>query len=403
MIHHRFILEEAREGLKGDLIQLFIGPRQAGKTTILRQLELDVQGAGGATLFLNLEDPEYLELLNHSPKELLNLLPTTKKDKITVFIDEIQYLKDPSRFLKYLYDEQRERIKLVVSGSSAFYIDQRFRDSLAGRKRLYRVLTLSFREFLAFKGHNELSQFNVGQISLPQRDDIIEYYQEYIRFGGYPRVVLATEEKEKIMILEDLAYSYLKKDLYEADIRHEEVFYKLLKLLAHQVGGLMNANELAKTLQVTQTAINHYLLILQKSFHICLIRPFFRNIRKELKKMPKAFFYDLGMRNFFSGKFAPYATREDKGELLENAAFRQLIEHADPIDLHFWRLHDDLEIDFIVGENLAYEVKSCPEHFQKERHKIFFDKYPSIELKLLTMTKQSSRHQGIEVLPVWEV
>ena len=403
MIQPRLVLPAARKDLTSDLIQLFIGPRQAGKTTLLHQLEQELRSAGRPTLFLNLEDPEVLELLDRSPKELLNLLPASTEHKVTVFIDEIQYLKDPSRFLKYLYDDHRDRVKLVVSGSSAFYIDQKFRDSSAGRKRLFRVLTLSFREFLSFKGFRELSVADFTKLSLTERDQLIPAYQEYLRFGGYPRVVLATEEQEKISIIQDLAYSYLKKDLYEGGIRHEEVFYKLLKLLSRQAGGLMNVSELAKTLQVTQTAISHYLMILQKSFHICLIRPFFRNIRKELKKMPKAFFYDLGMRNFFAGNLNPYPMREDKGSLLENAAFRQLIEHFDPLDLHFWRLNDDLELDFIVKESLAYEVKTQPERFQKKRYQVFHEQYPEVEIKLLTMANQASAHQGTTVLPVWQI
>ena len=146
---------------------IFTGPRQAGKTTILKQLQDLLHKENKKTYFLNLEDPDYLTLLNESPKNLFKIFPLDLKKKSFVFIDEIQYLNNPSNFLKYFYDEYQGKIKLLVSGSSAFYLDKRFKDSLVGRKKIFNVFTISFREFLRFKNEEQLSvkDFEGGTLS----------------------------------------------------------------------------------------------------------------------------------------------------------------------------------------------------------------------------------------------
>jgi len=191
---------------------------------------------------------------------------------------------------------------------------------------------------------------------------------------------------EKIEILRDLAYSYIKKDIFDAHIRREEYFYKLLKILGSQIGNLVNSFELSKTLNISKTSVDNYLYIMQKSFHICLIRPFFKNVRKELTKMPKVFFIDLGLRNFFKNDFRPLLERDDKGQLLENAVFRQLLDKRDISDIKFWRTIDDKEVDFVLEDNnLAYEVKSQTERIKYQKYQLFKEKYPDINLKFISL------------------
>ena len=140
----RDIIKEVENYLKSDEMLIFVGARQAGKTTILKQIKEDIESNGCVCYFLNLEDPQYLSLLDEHPRNLLKIFTLDLEAKSFVFIDEIQYLKDPSNFLKYIYDEYQGKIKLIVSGSSAFYIDKKFKDSLAGRKKIFHVSTLSF-------------------------------------------------------------------------------------------------------------------------------------------------------------------------------------------------------------------------------------------------------------------
>lgn len=384
--------------LQTDEILLLIGARQAGKTTILHQIEDILKRQNQFCHFLDLEDPDYLSLLNQSPKNLFKIFPFDIKKKSFLLIDEIQYLDNPSNFLKYFYDRYQGKIKIIASGSSAFYLDKKFKDSLAGRKKIFYVLTLCFREFLRFKQEEKLSNINFRNLTLSEKEKIIYYWQEYSVYGGYPRVVLA-DLKEKQDILKDIAYSYIKKDIYEANIRQDEIFYKLFKILASQTGNLVNASELSLTLGVSKSSIDNYLYVMQKSFHIHLISPFFKNVRKEITKMPKIYFLDLGLRNFFLKNFQTFQQREDKGALLENAFFRQLIEKYDFEDINFWRTVQKNEVDFIVKEKLAFEVKVQPKMFKKKNYKLFFENYPDIKFSLVSFNIQ----EKIDNYPVFEI
>ncbi len=398
----RDVTLRAQKDLDKPEILLFIGARQAGKTTILKQIQSYLESEEKLTYFLNLEDPDYLKLLNESPKNLFKIFPFNLRTQTYLFIDEVQYLDNPSNFLKYFYDEYKERIKLLVSGSSAFYLDKKFKDSLAGRKKIFNVRTVSFREFLRFKNEEELARKDFQTLTLSEKEKILLYYQEYIIYGGYPRVVLAPLEEKKD-ILQEIAYSYIKKDIYEARIRQDEVFYKLFKILAGSVGSLVNSSELASTLNVSKTAIDNYLYVMQKSFHICLVRPFFRNVRKELTKMPKVYFYDLGLRNFFVNNFNTYGVREDKGALLENAVFRQLVEIYDENEIKFWRTITQNEVDFVINGKFAMEIKVNPEQFKSRKYKLFFENYPDIKLEIVSLDTQKKEVDSYKVIEAWQI
>lgn len=402
MYFNRTICLEAEKYLNKPEIQLFIGARQAGKTTILKQIHEKLVQKNELTFFLNLEDPEYLKLLNESPKNLFKIFTLDLKKRTFIFIDEIQYLKNPSNFLKYFYDEYHDKIKLLVSGSSAFYLDKKFKDSLAGRKKIFYVRTLSFKEFLLFKNETDLSKKNFKELSLSEKEKISLYYHEYIIYGGYPRVVLSAIEEKKD-ILQEIAYSYIKKDIFDAHIRDDETFFRLFKILASGIGQLINVSELANTLNISKISINSYLAVMQKSFHIHLLRPFFKNIRKELGKMPKIYFYDLGLRNFFTGNFENYIKREDKGFLLENAVFLELLKNYDEDNLNFWRTISQSEVDFIIDGKMALEVKANPGQFDPKKIKLFFKNYPEIKLKIASMDKTMDKVKDHDVLNVWEI
>lgn len=397
----RDITLKAQKDLHGDDILLFIGARQAGKTTILKQLQDTIGKFNGTSHFLNLEDIEYRDLLDQSPKNLLKIFPFDLQRKTFVLVDEVQYLQNPTNFLKYLYDEYKGRIKILASGSSAFYLDRKFGDSLAGRKKIFSVLTLSFREFLRFKGEDELAKKNLAQLTLSEQEKIFLAYQEYLVYGGYPRVVLASLEEKK-SLLQELAYSYIKKDIYEANIRQEEIFYKLVKLLALQVGNLVNTSELASTLGVSKSSIDNYLYVLQKSFHIRLVKPFYRNVRKELTKMPKVYFLDSGLRNFFADNFTNLLYREDRGAVLENAVFRQLIGNHEFDEIRFWRTTQGHEVDFVVGDKEAFEVKMAGGKGGVKNYKQFIESYPEIAFRVVSLDRKEGKESGLSLFP-WEI
>jgi predicted AAA+ superfamily ATPase len=396
----RDVTIKARKHRDTDEILIFVGARQAGKTTVLKQIQDELQNRGEHCYFLNLEDPEYLDLLNKTPRNIFKIFSLDQNVKNFIFVDEVQYLKNPSNFLKFIYDEYKEKIKLIVSGSSAFYLDKKFKDSLAGRKQIFNIFTLSFREFLKFKGEEKLRDKDFQNLSLEEKNKISIYYREFMIFGGYPRVVLSAMEEKK-EILRELAYSHIKKDILEAGVRQEEIFYKLFKILAKQIGNLVNVFELANTLNVSKTSINNYLYTMQKSFHLVLIRPFSGNTRKEISKMPKVFFLDFGLRNFFADNFNPFDLRDDKGQLLENAFFRELMEIYDRNEIKFWRTSDQKEIDFIVDGN-AYEVKTNIKSVKKKDCDAFLEKYPDMKLSIVSVDVKSESANGYSVSDVWQ-
>ncbi len=382
MIFNRNVVDRSEKYLDTEEVLIFTGARQAGKTTILKKLQSVLENRGDKTYFINLEDPDYLKILDNSPKGLFKIVSINDNQKIFIFVDEVQYLKNPTNFIKYIFDEYKGKIKLIVSGSSAFYLDKKFEDSLAGRKKIFNVNTLSFREFLKFKSEDEYGLKDFTKLALSEKEYLSTFFEEYCLYGGYPKVVLQASPEEKIEELREIAYSYIKKDIYEANIRQDEVFYRLLKILSMQVGNLVNSSELSSTLNISKTAIDNYLYVMEKSFHIARILPLFRNLRKELTKMPKVQFMDLGLRNFFANNFEHFELRGDKGMFFENIVYRLLMDKYGSDKIKYWRTQDKKEVDFVLeDEKIAFEAKS---KFRKNEFKKFKEYYPEIDIKIVS-------------------
>jgi len=397
MYINREVAQKALKYINNDEILIFTGARQTGKTTILKYLRNYLKKRDKITFFINLEDIDYLNLLNETPKNLLNLIELhLHKIPVYVFIDEIQYLNNPSNFLKYIYDEYKGKIKLIVSGSSAFYIDRKFKDSLAGRKKIFYVYPLSFNEFLLFKGNEKLHKkycekvsiqsFTLENFLLPDKRELTRYFNEYVRFGGYPRVVLENQYEDKIQLIEEIANSYIKKDVLETNINYIEKYYELFRIFSSQVGGLVNKYELSNLLNISITAIENYLYIMQKSFHVILIKPFYSNIRKELRKMNKVYFYDIGLRNYFYKNFDMIEIRADKGQLYENFILIELLNRINADKIRFWRTQTKNEVDFIIDERFAFEVKYNVNTFSPGKYNLFLNKYKEIKFNVIYHT-----------------
>ena len=366
---------------------ILIGARQTGKSTLIRQLENDCRQSGIPTAFLNLENKSIITELNKSPLTIFNFLPETEQ-RIIVFIDEIQYLNDPSNFLKLLYDEYAAKLKIVATGSSAFYIDRNFKDSLAGRKRIFTLYTCSFYEYLLLRERVELlselkrlsNQKGAKSIHLP----ILEMeWNNYMLYGGYPSVVLEPDTEEKKQRLNEIKDSFVKRDILESGVRNETMFYALFRILADQSGGLLNINELSNTLRIKADTVENYIFILQKCFHIALIKPFYRNLRKELTKMPKVYLLDTGIRNCLLNNFELPVLRSDKGVLWENSYFRILLNIYPQDEIFYWRTSAGNEVDFVlpnIQEPYAIEVKYDKNAIKESKYKLFAENYPDIPL-----------------------
>jgi len=378
-----------------------VGARQTGKTTLLNQLMQALRESNDEVYLLTLEDHAILRQLNEHPENLFNLVIRNPDSRLYILIDEVQYLDDPSNFLKLIYDKYAPQVKVIATGSSAFYIDKKFKDSLAGRKRLFELYTLDFDEFLYFKTgtHDlatELERIRKNQEYISARRIEMEtFLLEYLTFGGYPAVVLASSGPMKVEILKELTGSFIKRDIAEANIQDTAKFYQLMTLLSQQTGALVNTNELSRTLRLSVTAVDNYLYVLQKCFHIQLIRPFFSNLRKEITKMPKVYFHDLGFRNALLNQYQPLAQRIDKGMLLENYAFIRLRNMFDNDTIKFWRTADGNEVDFVIiqipGSGIAIEIKSDEVQFNPSRYKKFIEEYPNYILQVRALQATNNR------------
>lgn len=396
MLYKREILHDILAQADNKEIILLTGARQTGKTTLLKQIETKLS-EDRPTFFLNLENLEFVRLLNDAPENLFKIFPLDKRSlkRQCVFIDEVQYLENPTNFLKYIFDEYADTVQLIVSGSSAFYIDKKFTDSLVGRKKIFNVYPLSLRDFLIFKGREDILEYvpkrflpdNVNlldKLPLVFKKDLELLVEELMMYGGYPRVVLSPDIQEKKAVLEELATSYIKKDILEADIKEGEKYYDLFKILSAQIGGQINTNELANTLNISRPTVSHYLYVMQKSFHFALVKPFSRNRRKEIGKMPKGYFFDTGLRNYFINNFNSMSARQDPGQVLENFVFKQFSSKLNLDDIKYWRTATGDEVDFVINEKIAFEVKYRSTGFIPSKYDAFTKQYKSISLHLIS-------------------
>ena len=402
-------LEILKNHLSAPQHSIIIGARQVGKTTMVKQLVDHIRQQQKSVFFLTLEDPTILKAINEHPENIFNFtqLPSSlqKKEKLYIVIDEVQYAANPTNFLKLLYDKYAGKVKIIATGSSAFYIDKNFKDSLAGRKQVFELYTLNFEEFLHFKKQdnliNELKEMHKRKkyqsLHIQKMNTLFE---EYVIYGGYPAVVLASNETNKKILLKELVNSYMKKDALEAGIKDSMKFFQLAMLLAAQTGSLVNQHELSNTLGLSVGAIDNYLYILQKTFIVHLLSPKFGSLRKELTKMPKVYFNDTGLRNTLLNNFSRMNDRMDKGELLENYVYTRLRKLYGSDALRYWRTADGNEVDFVVEQTInkgkAFEVKYNDIQYKPSKYKKFLAIYATYPLSIIS--KEKSKAGTIDVI-----
>jgi len=346
-IFERTVIEEIEKYLHTNDIIVLHGARQVGKTSILYYLENQLKSQKRITYFIDLEDSRFVKILDAGVDDFLRLLREDgihpdSREKVFVFIDEIQYLKNPSSFLKLIADHQKG-IKLIVSGSSSFAIKTKFKDSLAGRTVNFEIFNLSFREFLFFKKY----PFEEGKVYTTKKiDELRGLFREYVLFGGYPRIVLTPETERKEKYLQQIIDTYVKKDIRDlADIKDIDKFNKLLETLASQSGQQINITELSNTTRIAKQTIEKYIFIMENTYIIKLVRPFSRNIRSELFKLPKIYFYDTGLMQML---WLKGLQKEIIGNVFETAIFAELAKKYTHNAVSYWRTKDGKEIDFIL-------------------------------------------------------
>lgn len=349
MLYKRKIVDEILKTIDLEEIIVLHGARQVGKTSIMAWLKNHLSESKKECYYIDLEDSRYKKILDAGTDEFINLLKEEGRfpasgERVAVFIDEIQYLKNPSEFLKLVADHHKN-IKLIVSGSSSFGIKSKFKDSLVGRTFNFEIFNLSFSEYLEFKNYyyNPLIAASEKKIS-----ELKSLYREYVLFGGYPKIALTDEIELKEKRLWQIVDTYVKKDIAEiGGIGNVESFNKLLEVLAAQSGQLANINELAATCRLAKATVEKYLFILEETYIIKLVRPHSGNIRSEISKMPKVFFYDTGIMQML---WLKSLQKEIIGNVFETSVFAELVKARERENIYYWRTKDGKEIDFIVKE-----------------------------------------------------
>ena len=337
---------------------VIIGARQVGKTTLLKMIAEDYKGK---SLYLNCDEPDVRSILTDITSTRLKTL--FGKNKL-ILVDEAQRVKNIGITLKIIVDELSD-YQIVASGSSALELANEISEPLTGRKYEFNLFPISWNEFAKEYGALEANR-------------IIE---ERMLYGMYPEIIIKHDEKEEL--LKSLAQSYLYKDVLSySNIKKPELLEQLLKALALQIGNQVSYHELAKILRVDNQTISKYVDLLEKAFVIFRLPPFSRNLRTELTKMRKIYFYDTGIRNSLIRNFYNLDMRQDVGALWENFMISErmkMIKNTGlDVESYFWRTQQQQEIDYVeIARNKisAFEFTLNPK-MKKKISETFINAYP---------------------------
>jgi predicted AAA+ superfamily ATPase len=319
---------------------IIFGPRQSGKTTLVK---LILENVREDILYINGDEFSDRELLSRPDSVKLKSLIGNRK---LVFIDEAQKIRDIGNAVKIITDNFK-LVQVIATGSSSFEIANKLNEPLTGRKYEFLILPFSFAEMVNYSSLFE------EQKNLETR----------MVFGYYPEVVL--KKDESVELIKNLTSSYLFKDIFSLDgVRNHLLLEKLVKSIALQIGSEISINELSRHLGTNHQTLEKYLTILEQSYVIYKLPSYSNNVRNEIRKSKKYYFYDNGIRNSIIGNFSPLALRTDTGALWENFIISERIKYnlfnGKEIRYFFWRTKQQQEIDLIEEQNgrlSAYEIK----------------------------------------------
>lgn len=361
---HRLLQNNIQKRIgKGKAI-ILMGPRQVGKTTLLKT----IFGGEEDMLWLNGDEVDVQALFENVSAARLKAIIGNKK---TVIIDEAQRIADIGLKMKLITDQIPE-VQLVVTGSSAFELANRLNEPLTGRKWAYQLFPISFAEM-------------VGQHGMLEELRMIPHRMVY---GYYPDVVNnAGDEKS---ILKQLSDSYLYKDILLLDqIKKPDALIKLLQGLAFQVGSQVSYNELSQLCGLDAKTVEKYIVLLEQAYIVFRVGSFSRNLRTELKRSRKIYFYDNGIRNALIANFNQVETRTDIGALWENFLVSERLKHLAYIEqwvnYWYWRTTEQQEIDWLEeadGQIKAFEFKWNPQAKTKLPQK-FKESYPNAKFEVI--------------------
>ncbi|MBI5916266.1 MAG: ATP-binding protein [Bacteroidetes bacterium] len=353
MFINRDIFPELEAHLASKQVTVITGMRRTGKTTLLKKL-IEVSGIG-QKLFFDMERLDYRELFSEKNYEAIVFALVQRgisfSEKVLIGIDEIQLVPNLPSVVKYLYDHYD--VKFILTGSSSYYLKNRFDESLAGRKRIFEVYPLSFGEMLNFKGIAHVPpgrEFAQVPFSLSEFERLKYLYEEFIDFGGFPEVVLLDRTNGKKDLLADILSSYVNHDIASIlDFKKSTEAYKLIKLLAVRVGTRLEISKISMLTGINRRSVEEYLELFEQTYLIRTIPVTSNSPDREIVKAKKLYFQDNGI--------ASMSADLGSGSKFENAVFNQLRHFG---EISYYSLKSGNEIDFILDKEVAFEVKETP-------------------------------------------
>lgn len=368
------------------------GPRQSGKTTLLEILESELKNK--RVYYFSFEDRNLLSQFEDNPVEFVEVL--LQKEKIFLFLDEYQYVEEGGQKLKLVYDKFKERAKIVITGSNSLELEGSTAKHMVGRMLSLNLYPLNFKEFLQskeervfrlWKRRNEeiksllwKDKKDMGELSADSyEDEMRKYWEEYCLYGGYPAVVGEKNKERKKDILDSLVQTYINKDItYLLKTEDIKKFRDIVQILAGQTAQIMSYKQLSNDTGTYFEKIKHFLSVLEETFLIKRIYPYYSNLTTELKKIPKCYFFDSGLRNSLLSSYGEIRIRPDKGEIVESAfLFNMVASLRREEKISFWRTTGGAEIDFIIKkERKLYPIKV---KYSKSRGSVSRNWYSFIE------------------------
>lgn len=406
---NREILDKIRPWLGKEKILIIKGARQVGKTYLLKEIKKDLEAKGKKVAYLFADDLDnkpilkslaaielYLEQYHNFPNEFLYLM-----------IDEFQVLPEAGLLLKNIFDKHKDKIQLIVSGSSSLDINKNS-EYLTGRAIHFNIERINFKEFFDFKENISTKRYKPDNFK-----ELETFYKtfkskldlslnSYLSYGAYPEVLTTQAAEEKEEILKSIIKTYIDKDIInQLNIENVAGFNNLIKILAGQIGQLVNSQELANTANISINTLKKYLEILSGTYIIDLVRPYFKNIRSEISKMPKVYILDIGIRNYLLRSFS--VSTHVQGEVMENFIYTALLAQYAKEYIHFYRTNGGAEIDFVI-EDKNNELTLCE---AKCRNKIkvpvimknFAERYGNVGKKLIVTKDILKKENGIYFVP----
>jgi len=364
----RLLLDELQKNLIRGKVLVLYGPRQAGKTTLAKDL---IATTSLRSKFVNADELLYREALSSQNLKTLN---EVLGDAELLVIDEAQRVPEIGLNLKILIDNN-PNVTILATGSASFDLANKINEPLTGRKLTFTLYPLSYAELSKTLG------------ILETRNQL----EQWLVWGGYPVIATTSDLSLRERLLGELVGSYLYRDILElGEIRRSEKIVDLLRLLAYQIGQEVSMAELATSLGLSRDTVERYLDLLEKVFVIFRVGGFSRNLRKEVTKNSRYYFFDNGVRNSLIQNLNPISVRNDTGQLWENYLMverrksNQFAERS--VNAYFWRTYDQKEIDYIeehAGQLNAYEFKWGDGEIKSATRKLFEETYPDAKMQVV--------------------